>query len=131
MALYGGPTRKWELKLPAIWSLVPNVGQAGKGGSAMFKTVSLLQVVSQAAYKAARSGKRQVGVIVKAPALPPTPPYRTIKVETAYGVVRVTTLPMESGDWRVVVKFPSKEGFKLSDHLPNSNDLSPSQATQS
>jgi hypothetical protein len=101
----------------------------------MFQTAALQQIIAQAAYKIARSGKRQVGVIVKAPLLPPCPPYRTIKVETAYGTVRVTALPMESGDWRVIVKFPSAEGFKLSENLPpsqpsnpqNSNNLPPSQ----
>ena len=97
----------------------------------MFKTVSLQQVIAQAAYKAARSGKRQVGVIVKAPLLPPSPPFKTIKVETAYGTVRVTALPMESGDWRVLVKFPSVEGFKLSEHLPSSNNLALSQPSNS
>jgi hypothetical protein len=97
----------------------------------MFKAASLQQAIAQAAYKAARLGKRQVGVIVKAPLLPPTPPFKTIKVETAYGTVRVTALPMESGDWRVLVKFPSVGSFKLHEHLPSSNNLPPDQPSNS
>jgi len=78
----------------------------------MFQTVTLLQVASQAAYKASKLQKRQVAVIVKAPALPPTPPYRSVRADTPYGEVRITTLPLPSGDWKVIVKFP-KEGFRL------------------
>jgi hypothetical protein len=106
-------------------------GAVPKGGVAMFQTASLQQVIAQAAYKAAHTGKREVGVIVKAPLLPPSPPFKTIKVETAYGTVRVTALPMESGDWRVFVKFPTVGSFKLSEHLPSSNNLPPYQPSNS
>jgi hypothetical protein len=82
----------------------------------MIQTMSLPQLLAIAAYKAAETHKGKVSVIVKAPNLPPTPPYKTVKADSPYGEVRLRAVPTEQGDWKVIVRFKEfKEGFTIAE----------------
>jgi hypothetical protein len=96
----------------------------------MIQQKSLAEVLSLAAFKAAKKGKREVGVIIKAPYLPPTEPFRTVRVQSVYGEVRITALPTPSGDWRVIVKFRG-DGFRVEELVGKETSQSSSPNTTS
>jgi hypothetical protein len=73
---------------------------------------SLQEIVSLAALKSARTGRKRVRIFIPPKFLPAreVKVYRTTKHETVYGPVEVFCKPAQQGGWEVYVRF-LKETF--------------------
>jgi hypothetical protein len=73
------------------------------------KGKSIGEVLALGFYKATKgeNPKRHVSVYIPPRFIPPTPPYRSITVESKeYGRVRVFTRPSKDGGWIISLTFP-------------------------
>ncbi len=65
----------------------------------------LPEIIELAVYKGVQKGTNKVVVYVPPRYVPPIPPYRSVKVESDYGQVRIFCKPARSGGWLFEVKF--------------------------